>query len=218
MVKKAVIFDFDGVIVESTEIKTKAFGSIFLNYPKTVLEKIVSYHKNNAGISRYDKFKYIYEEILKIGLTQSEFERLCLDFSRKVKDEVVAAPFVPGAFDFLERNKNNLIFYIVSATPQEELMEILVRKNIIKYFSKVYGAPTKKVDAVKCIISEGGFLSSQLLFVGDAIADYEAAVDNGVEFMARIRNNQSIFLGVVCNKINDLNELSFFFNKVRPNP
>ena len=61
---KAIFFDFDGVIVESAGIKTEAFRKLFSNYPDQV-DEIVDYHKANAGISRYDKFDYIYEKILK---------------------------------------------------------------------------------------------------------------------------------------------------------
>ena len=48
---KAIIFDFDGVLVESAEIKTKAFEMLFSDYPDTI-DDIVQYHKKNMGISR----------------------------------------------------------------------------------------------------------------------------------------------------------------------
>ena len=59
---KAIIFDFDGVLVESAEIKTEAFRQLFSSFPDKVHE-IVEYHKRNMGISRYVKFRYFYENI-----------------------------------------------------------------------------------------------------------------------------------------------------------
>src|SRR5690606_22889470 len=42
----AVIFDFDGVILESVKVKTDAFKELFSDYPEH-LEAIVAYHENN---------------------------------------------------------------------------------------------------------------------------------------------------------------------------
>lgn len=60
---KAIIFDFDGVIIESAEIKTDAFRTLFAGYPD-MLPEIIAHHQKNSGISRYKKFRYIYEKIL----------------------------------------------------------------------------------------------------------------------------------------------------------
>lgn len=43
---KAIIFNFDGFIAESVDIKTKAFKGLFKNYPKYVLEKVGKYFNN----------------------------------------------------------------------------------------------------------------------------------------------------------------------------
>ena len=57
---KAIALDFDGVILESAVIKTQAFSGVFENYPEH-LEAIINHHLNNVGVSRYEKFKYIYK-------------------------------------------------------------------------------------------------------------------------------------------------------------
>lgn len=43
------IFDFDGVIVESADIKTNAFAELFEREGKDAEEKVVEYHLKNAG-------------------------------------------------------------------------------------------------------------------------------------------------------------------------
>ena len=40
---KAIIFDFDGVLVESTQIKTEAFRNLFSKWPDKV-DEMVRYH------------------------------------------------------------------------------------------------------------------------------------------------------------------------------
>src|SRR5215467_1275440 len=60
----AVAFDFDGVILESTDIKTAAFRALFADQPDA-LERILSLHETHGGVSRLVKFDLIYRDILK---------------------------------------------------------------------------------------------------------------------------------------------------------
>jgi len=85
---RAVIFDVDGVLIESAEIKTRAFEQLFAGYPDKVKE-IVDYHNKNAGLSRYVKFRYFYEKILGQKLSDQEEAELGERFSRIVLEQVL---------------------------------------------------------------------------------------------------------------------------------
>ena len=61
---KRVFFDFDGVILDSVDVKTKAFGKMFEAYGSDVQKEVVQYHLENCGVSRFEKFRYYYENIL----------------------------------------------------------------------------------------------------------------------------------------------------------
>ena len=41
---QAIIFDFDGVLVESVDIKTQAFAGLYQSYGETIVGKVVRYH------------------------------------------------------------------------------------------------------------------------------------------------------------------------------
>jgi len=56
---KAIIFDFDGVILESVGVKKEAFRRLFQYYPEKV-DEIVNYHMQQGGLSRYRKFQHIF--------------------------------------------------------------------------------------------------------------------------------------------------------------
>ncbi len=60
-----------------------------------------------------------------------------------------------------------------------------------KYFKTVYGSPASK---------------SEVLFIGDAISDYYASVENGVQFICRDTDN-GLFEKIECLKIIDLTNL-----------
>ena len=204
---KGIFFDFDGVLVESTDIKTVAFTQLFLPEGPAIAEQVTKYHLNNAGVSRYDKFRYIYREIIKRPLPEDEFQRLCSRFSSLVMDAVINAPFVKGAKEFLDRHSASLDLFVISATPQDELEIILQKRSMAGYFKSVYGAPLPKNDAVARLLAERKLLPQDTVYVGDAMSDLHAAQANSVNFVARVHPNESLFDLVDCVKINDLSEL-----------
>jgi HAD superfamily hydrolase (TIGR01549 family) len=204
---KVIIFDFDGIIVESVDIKTRAFAALFSSEGEEVALSVVKYHLKNTGISRFDKFRYIYKNILRRPLSEEEFERLCICFSRLVMDEVVRAPFVPGAEEFLRKHSSDYGCFLITATPQEEIDEILARRGSQAYFKAVYGAPKKKQDSVKAIIGSSRVEPKQVVYVGDSLADYAAAKENNVNFIARSKVEDSLFKGCECLKVPDLTGL-----------
>ena len=201
---KVILFDFDGVIVESCDIKTEAFAKLFAVEEKADLKAIVSYHKSNAGVSRFEKFKHIYRAILKRPLSGEEFRGLCDRFSRLVMESVIGAPYVKGAMEFLKKYSSIYKYFLLSATPQEELNEIVSRRGIGSFFGGIYGAPNRKKDIVKDILVGERIIPQDALYVGDAMSDYKASEENGIGFIARLHNCDSIFKDIDCPKIKDL--------------
>ena len=63
--KKTLIFDFDGVIIDTASIKTEAFYKLFRKYGSNIAKKAKNYHLENEGISRFEKFEYIINKFLK---------------------------------------------------------------------------------------------------------------------------------------------------------
>jgi phosphoglycolate phosphatase-like HAD superfamily hydrolase len=205
---KAIIFDFDGVIVESVDIKTEAFAKLFAKEGKEAVKEIVNYHLNNTGVSRYDKFKFIYKEILHRPLDNEKFLALCDKFSQLVVDSVVKAPYTKGVRGFLENNASEYQLFVISATPQEEMKRIIRERKMTHFFKRVYGAPIKKTDAVQDILIKEEIKSNNILYVGDSMSDYIAAKNNALNFVARINNNKSIFANIDCIKVKDLKNLT----------
>lgn len=204
---KCIIFDFDGVLVESTDIKTQAFAKLYERYGKEVQEKVVDYHMANAGVSRYEKVRFISLNILKEPICEDSCKNLCDEFSSLVESKVASAPYVKGAKEFLERNVARYSFFVVSATPQEEIERIITKRRDGQFFKAVYGAPVDKTTAVKTVLKVCRAVPSEALYVGDALSDYRAASACGVRFIARIYDKEDVFDGIECVKIKDLSGL-----------
>ncbi len=107
-------------------------------------------------------------------------------------------PFVPGAKAFLERNYKRYEMYIASGTPQEELGQIVEGRNLSQYFKKIYGTPMKKEEIVEDICRTYGYQKEEMVFVGDASTDKNAAKNTGLLFIGRnTEDNKEAFQDVL---------------------
>ena len=191
---KALIFDFDGVITDSNNVKTEAFVKLFESHPEWIKEAVKKFHLENGGMSRFDKFRHIYANFLKEDLPEKRFNELCSDFNKLVIDNVVNAPLIDGVEDFLKRNKSVYVMYVVSGTPDYEIKEIVKRRGLDKYFSAVYGSPRSKKELIEEVFRDNKYKQKEVVFLGDSINDYEGALAAGVEFVAKIHDDLGLDL------------------------
>lgn len=206
---RAIIFDFDGVIVESTSVKAQALVELFSHYPEH-LDAIVRYNKQQFGATRYQKFAWIYNEILKAPLSHAESEALGRRFSQLVFQKVIEAPLVAGALETLERLKVlELPVFVSSATPQEELNRIVHERRLNGYFRGVWGWPNEKRSVIRSVRIFCSLHCDELVLIGDGYADYHAAINENIPFIARSSGAEDVDwrqLGVAC--IPDLRPLA----------
>lgn len=204
---KAVILDFDGVILESVEIKTEGFRRLFQDYPDH-LERIVQLHRANTGLSRYEKFRIIYRDFLKKPLSDGEITHLDRAFSELVLTEVLSCPFVPGAQEFLAHAAGHWPLFVVSGTPHDELCEIVQRRGLARYFRQVYGSPRSKKVLLREILRVNGMGSRELVFIGDGLADLHAAEAVRIPLIGRVckgeRNPFPVSVRWVVSDLRDL--------------
>jgi phosphoglycolate phosphatase-like HAD superfamily hydrolase len=185
MAIKAILFDFDGVILDSLDVKTQAFYDMYLPYGKDVAEKAARHHLEHGGISRFEKFKIYHSQFLGIELTSEEIDQLANQFSDIVFHKVIAAQEVKGIREFLEHAKNIYKMWVITGTPTVEIVEICKATQFTQYFQHLYGSPEKKDYWTKKILAEENLKPEEVLFIGDATTDYDAAMANDVHFILR---------------------------------
>lgn len=193
---KAVIFDFDGVILESADIKTESFKDMVSDYPTEIAEQFVEYHMQHMGISRFVKFQYFFEEILKEEYTREKEEEWGKKFQEITLNKVLNCPFVPGAKEFLEKHYElqDLLMFVASGTPEAELREEIEKRSLELFFKECYGTPGSKIEIIERILESYGFSPGEVVFVGDAGTDLNSARKTGLHFIGRnTPDNQEIF-------------------------
>lgn len=184
---QAIVFDFDGVLVESTDIKTRAFAELYAPHGEDVAARVVQFHLANGGLSRYVKFRYA-QEVLLGGepLSDTQMEALDSRFSQLVMDKVVAAPVVAGAPEVLQQYQGQIPMFVASGTPQLELEQIIERRGMQAFFADIFGSPTSKAEAIGRILDRYALDASATLMVGDALADLDGAEANDTRFLGRV--------------------------------
>ena len=182
---KVIFWDFDGVIKESLEVKGQAFMDLFKDRNENDIKKINDYHLNNGGISREEKIKYFYKIFYNEVITERLLKIMCKDFSEKVVDRVIDSNWVPGVLDILDNKKIDQYFILISGTPDQEIKFILNKLKIKHFFNEVYGYPHKKNKVVSDFILNNNSNQKEMVFIGDALTDYEAANENNVTFILK---------------------------------
>jgi phosphoglycolate phosphatase-like HAD superfamily hydrolase len=190
---KVVVFDFDGVIVESNAIKNQAFKNIFSQYPDTEAE-MMAYHLKNPGKTRTEKFEYILDNLMpKTGQQRAQLlKQWSMAFIEHTEDLVATCSYVFGAVRFLDELHGKLPLYLASATPTEPLLRVIQRRKMEHYFKKIFGGPIDKKEVLKEIIRIESVESKQVLFIGDSQSDWLAAQEAKVRFIGRKSDEPSL--------------------------
>lgn len=190
---KVIFWDFDGVILNSNEVRDSGFVEVLNDFPKDEVEKLLSFHRKNGGLSRYVKFRYFFEEIRKESITEEEVKAWALKFSKimldKLKDKSL---LISETIEFIKNNYQHYKMHIVSGSDQNELRELCKSLNIDKFFISIHGSPTPKNDLVKNILMEHNYVPESSILIGDSINDFEAAEVNNLHFQGY--NNKALEL------------------------
>lgn len=202
---KGIIFDFDGVVCDSVNVKTEAFATMYRAHGDDVVAKVVQYHHDHGGISRYEKFRYYHKELLGIALTDEEVMKLGDDFSSIALQKVIDSPYIPGVLDFIKKQHKRADLFICTGTPESEILIILKKKNLTQYFTGIFGAPKSKADIIREIMLRYHKTPEQLEFFGDAMTDYKAAMETNVKFIGVYSTTTAFPEGTVV--INDFSSL-----------
>jgi phosphoglycolate phosphatase-like HAD superfamily hydrolase len=189
---RVVVFDFDGTLVDSAPIKTEAFAELYRPFGDEIAAEVRSRHLAAEGVSRFVKFREWHREILGRECDDEVAAALSAEFDRLVEERIVAAPEIPGARRALERLSEHLPLYIASATPEGSLRRIVAERGMSGFFADVHGIPTTKVDVIESVAGTHRCERSEVLMVGDAESDRQAAEQAGARFIGVVPRHVAV--------------------------
>lgn len=189
---RSLIFDCDGVVLNSNKIKTQAFYEAAKVYGEKSAQALVDYHVLNGGVSRYKKFEYFLTEILHQLVDQVALDGLLETFAGEVKKGLMNCEVASGLVELREKTKH-ANWLIVSGGDQAELRDVFINRGLDKLFDAgIFGSPDTKDDILKREIGKKNIINPGL-FLGDSKYDYEAARRAGLEFAYMSDWSESVY-------------------------
>jgi phosphoglycolate phosphatase-like HAD superfamily hydrolase len=182
--KHLILWDFDGVIKDSVEVKTQAYIKLFSDFGGAVCKQIRIHHAANGGMSRLEKLP-LYLSWAGVEVSDAILDSYCEGFHDYAYRGVIESPWVPGVESILRRNPFSQQFVLVTATPEEEIKKILDQLDLSRVFWRVIGAPNSKKDGIAASLDDSRVKPDDALMVGDSSHDLEAAEENNIDFLVR---------------------------------
>lgn len=179
---KTLVFDCDGVVLNSNKVKTQAFYNAALPYGERLAQALVEYHVANGGISRYKKFELFLSEMVPRGVDGPNLDDLLTSYAVEVQNGLLACEVAQGLRDLREKTRHTN-WLIVSGGDQVELREVFSLRCLSCLFDGgIFGSPESK-DQILAREIESENIKMPSLFIGDSKYDFSASNRVGMDFL-----------------------------------
>lgn len=180
-----VAFDFDGTLVRSNRIKRNCFYETLAGVPgaAAILDHLFA---GGYGGDRFALFREVARRLGPAGMTGvPDPDELAAGYGRLCRERIAAAPEVPGAGAALTMlAAAGARMFLISATPQQALEEVVADRGLTRFFDLILGGPTGKAVHLGRVIEAGGIGAGDIVMVGDGRDDQAAALETGCRFIA----------------------------------
>ncbi|KOO58227.1 HAD family hydrolase [Rheinheimera sp. KL1] len=178
---QTLVFDCDGVVLNSNKVKTEAFFKAALPYGETAAQQLVNYHVERGGISRYKKFEWFLQNVVS-GQHGPNLEQLLTAYATEVRHGLLTCD-IAEKLVLLREKTSHANWLIVSGGDQQELREVFAERGIAELFDGgIFGSPDSK-DAILARELSVGTIKPSALFLGDSRYDHVAASAAKLDFV-----------------------------------
>lgn len=203
---RCAVFDFDGTLVMSNDIKREGFFAVTAEIAggRAAMEALLA---DPPG----DRYAIFAAFAARFGLDAGE---LAEAYGAWCEAAILAAPERPGASALLARlRQDGVRIWINSATPEAPLRSIVRRRYPQGTFDGVLGGHAAKVPNLRAVMRAEGLTAAELLMVGDGFDDRDAAAEIGCAFAGLDRG--TLAARPDCGAlVADLRELETLFDEV----
>jgi len=170
---RCVVFDFDGTLVDSNELKRGVFFEIASRHSGGESEMAAAIAATSGD--RSSVFAAYAERMAARGLRLDPIE-LTRNYTERTDRLVTEASEMPGASETLRALRNaGCRTYLSSATPEESLVAIVTERGWQPFFDEIHGHPKTKETTLRSILAAEKIVPSELAVVGDGVDDQRAA-------------------------------------------
>jgi len=178
---KAIVFDFDGVIVESNLIKRELFFEI---WDELRNDKIIDDVLSAEG-SRYEVIEQIYLKVVPFNLQlKLSLEDYILKYTFLAQERIGSLEINHEMEKIFKKYYKDKLLFVNSATPTKTLNIICDMLGIKKYFIGIFGLDKSKIGNFNDIFVKYNLSAKDILFYGDMQSDQNVAEQLKIDFAA----------------------------------
>lgn len=183
---RCVVFDFDGVLVDSNKLKRRAYYEVFssITQDQRMIRDTV---QAMEGSDRFETIRAILAKLntdAQASVEPSHVASLAEQYNAICESGAAEAPEMPEASQVLSYLSGRFPLYVNSGTPETVLCRIVLKREWDHYFRGVFGSPSSKVENLVRISRLEGCRSENVMMVGDSRIDLEASLEFGCAFCA----------------------------------
>ena len=207
---KTIIFDLDGVLFDSNQIKGNNIYQATCEFVNTdEAKKFTAYFTGLNGIPRGVKINHFFSD------NPDMASALLARYNQLNQESIYQAPQTPGAKDFLNFCKEKYTLFVLSGGAEQEIRKLLEQNHLTSFFRKIMGGPLNKSENLKKETFE-----HPVLYIGDSKVDFETAQKFNFDFVfmygyTQFSEWQDFFADKNCFLTENLETLykRYFFNK-----
>lgn len=182
---KAIVFDWDGTLIDSMNIKVNNAAVIFAQKYSLNPDLVAQSYRRYSGVSRRELFNLIAREHLGRDLRNIEYQAISSQFSKKNCEILENKQFFSSKNKevLAQLHKMDLLLFISSSCLREEIERLAGFYGIDCYFSEILGSYDKfkkGIAHLSYIKQKYGLKSREIMVVGDEKADIRLAGRVGV--------------------------------------
>jgi phosphoglycolate phosphatase-like HAD superfamily hydrolase len=180
---KTLVFDCDGVVLDSNQLKTQAYYNTAISHGSSPAQAqaLVDHHVQYGGISRYPKYEFFLREIMHEEVTDQALKKLLDKFADEIRQGLLVCAVAPG-LEELRKATPDAKWMMVSGGDQAELRALFRARGLDHLFdAAIFGSPDNKDSILARELANGNLLEPAILF-GDSMYDHQAASKVGLDF------------------------------------
>ena len=183
--KRAVFFDFDGVVLDSNRLKIEAMKATLAPFGQDRVDRFIDSFRTRFGDARVHHFRrFFHDHLGQADGFDSFYAEHEPRYAARVLDGYAKAPLTKSIVLLLRHlRERSIACHIVTGGEPGQASQAVDQRGLGIYFDSIRGAPTTKTEHFRAIMASADLTADDVVFFGDASADIEAARAVGIDFV-----------------------------------